>query len=59
MDAEFIPIATGLDVFNNEPAIFPAYAALLNVFMLPHIGSSTTEARQAMVLANSLSLLKT
>ena len=40
--------AAGLDVFNNEPAIFPGYAALPNVFMLPHIGSSTMEARQAM-----------
>jgi glyoxylate reductase len=40
--------AAGLDVFNGEPEIFPGYAALPNVFMLPHIGSSTTEARQAM-----------
>ena len=40
--------AAGLDVFNHEPAIFPGYAALPNVFMLPHIGSSTMEARQAM-----------
>ena len=40
--------AAGLDVFNNEPEIFPDYAALPNVFMLPHIGSSTMEARQAM-----------
>lgn len=40
--------AAGLDVFNNEPKIFPGYAALPNVFMLPHIGSSTMEARQAM-----------
>ena len=40
--------AAGLDVFNNEPEIFPGYAALPNVFMLPHIGSSTMDARQAM-----------
>ncbi len=40
--------AAGLDVFNGEPEIFPGYATLPNVFMLPHIGSSTTEARQAM-----------
>ena len=40
--------AAGLDVFNGEPEIFPGYAALPNVFMLPHIGSSTIEARQAM-----------
>ena len=40
--------AAGLDVFNNEPKIFSGYATLPNVFMLPHIGSSTMEARQAM-----------
>ena len=40
--------AAGLDVFNNEPDIFAGYKALPNVFMLPHIGSSTMEARQAM-----------
>ncbi|MDO9402866.1 MAG: D-glycerate dehydrogenase [Polaromonas sp.] len=40
--------AAGLDVFNNEPAVYPGYAALPNLFMLPHIGSSTIETRLAM-----------
>jgi lactate dehydrogenase-like 2-hydroxyacid dehydrogenase len=40
--------AAGLDVFNGEPAIHPGFRDLPNVFMLPHIGSSTIEARVAM-----------
>ena len=40
--------AAGLDVFSGEPAVHPGYFALRNVFMLPHIGSSTIEARVAM-----------
>lgn len=40
--------AAGLDVFNGEPRVDPRYAALPNVFMLPHIGSSTVEARRRM-----------
>ncbi|MEP7328869.1 MAG: D-glycerate dehydrogenase [Betaproteobacteria bacterium] len=40
--------AAGLDVFDGEPDIFPGYHDLPNVFMLPHIGSSTIEARIAM-----------
>lgn len=40
--------AAGLDVFENEPNIAPAYRALPNVFALPHIGSSTLETRVAM-----------
>jgi lactate dehydrogenase-like 2-hydroxyacid dehydrogenase len=40
--------AAGLDVFAGEPAIHPGYADLPNVFMLPHIGSSTVEARRRM-----------
>jgi len=38
----------GLDVFNNEPALDPRYLELPNVFALPHIGSSTIEARTSM-----------
>jgi glyoxylate reductase len=37
--------AAGLDVFNGEPNFDPRYRDLPNVFMLPHIGSSTIETR--------------
>ena len=40
--------AAGLDVFNNEPDIHPGYRELTNTFLLPHIGSATTETRVAM-----------
>lgn len=40
--------AAGLDVFNNEPNIHPAYRELPNTFLLPHIGSATRETRIAM-----------
>ena len=40
--------AAGLDVFNNEPDIHPEYRQLPNVFLMPHIGSSTRETRDAM-----------
>ena len=40
--------AAGLDVFNNEPDIDPAYRDLDNVFLMPHIGSATRETRDAM-----------
>lgn len=40
--------AAGLDVFNNEPDINPAYRDLDNVFLMPHIGSATKETRDAM-----------
>ena len=40
--------AAGLDVFSNEPKVDPRYFDLPNVFMLPHIGSSTIETRLMM-----------
>jgi len=40
--------AAGLDVFANEPEIPPGYLALENIVLLPHIGSATIEARNAM-----------
>jgi lactate dehydrogenase-like 2-hydroxyacid dehydrogenase len=40
--------AAGLDVFDGEPRIARGYFDLPNVFMLPHIGSSTLEARLGM-----------
>jgi lactate dehydrogenase-like 2-hydroxyacid dehydrogenase len=38
----------GLDVFRGEPNIHPGYLSSSNTFLLPHIGSSTHETRQAM-----------
>lgn len=40
--------AAGLDVFRNEPGGNPEIAKLDNVFLLPHIGSATSETRDAM-----------
>ena len=40
--------AAGLDVYDNEPNIDPAFAKLSNTFLLPHIGSATRETRDAM-----------
>jgi lactate dehydrogenase-like 2-hydroxyacid dehydrogenase len=40
--------AAGLDCFKVEPGGNPAFAAHENIFMLPHIGSATTETRDAM-----------
>ena len=38
----------GLDVYNGEPNIHPEYLTLPNVFVLPHLGSSTIKTRTAM-----------
>lgn len=48
--------AAGLDVFNGEPDIHPAYRTLPNVFLQPHQGSSTMETRVRMgqVLLDSI-----
>lgn len=43
--------AAGLDVFAGEPKLHPGYAALPNVFLLPHLGSATEETRDAMGFA--------
>ena len=40
--------AAGLDVFENEPNLNPAYRDLANAFLLPHLGSATIETRNAM-----------
>lgn len=40
--------AAGLDVFEGEPNIHPAYRELTNVFLLPHLGSATVNTRNAM-----------
>lgn len=38
----------GLDVFEKEPSITPALMDMQNVCLLPHLGSATTETREAM-----------
>jgi len=40
--------AAGLDVYNDEPRLHPDYLGLENVVLLPHLGSATTETRDAM-----------
>lgn len=41
----------GLDVYENEPLVHPDLLAMDNVVFLPHIGSATREAREAMSVA--------
>lgn len=41
-------LAAGLDVFDNEPALHPGYRNLDNCYLLPHMGSATVDARNAM-----------
>ena len=40
--------AAGLDCFASEPGGNPSFSKHDNIFMLPHIGSATTETRDAM-----------
>ena len=40
----------GLDVFENEPRLNPAFLELKNVVLAPHIGSSTEATRRAMAM---------
>ncbi len=40
--------AVGLDVYKNEPNLNPGYLKYKNVFILPHLGSSTKNTRTAM-----------
>jgi lactate dehydrogenase-like 2-hydroxyacid dehydrogenase len=40
--------AAGLDVYNGEPRLDPEYLTLENIVLLPHLGSATTETRDAM-----------
>ena len=40
--------AAGLDVFNGEPDLNAGYLSCENAVLLPHLGSATTETREAM-----------
>lgn len=47
----------GLDVFENEPNLNPAFLELDNVVMAPHIGSSTEATRRAMAMTAARNLV--
>jgi len=40
--------AAGIDAYNNEPKVDQRLVALPNTFLMPHIGSATSETRDAM-----------
>lgn len=40
--------AAGLDVYEGEPHVHPAYRTLANTFLLPHLGTATVETRTRM-----------
>jgi glyoxylate reductase len=43
------PLAgAGLDVYEHEPQVHPGLLELSNVLLLPHLGSATVQAREAM-----------
>jgi len=48
--------AAGLDVYENEPALAPGLAQLPNTVLLPHIGSATDCAREAMAILAAANL---
>ena len=41
-------MGAGLDVYEKEPEVHRELIKLKNVFLLPHLGSATTETREAM-----------
>ena len=41
-------MGAGLDVYEKEPSVQKNLVQLKNVFLLPHLGSATTETREAM-----------
>ncbi len=50
----------GLDVFEHEPKVHPDLIRLDNVVLIPHLGSATTETREAMAslaVSNTLAVL--
>ena len=49
--------AAGLDVFENEPKLNPAFLKLRNVVLAPHIGSSTEATRRAMAMTAAKNLV--
>lgn len=49
--------AAGLDVFENEPRLNPAFLELKNVVLAPHIGSSTEATRRGMAMLAAKNLV--
>ncbi|HWI15530.1 MAG TPA: NAD(P)-dependent oxidoreductase, partial [Burkholderiales bacterium] len=49
--------AAGLDVFENEPHLNPAFLELDNVALAPHVGSSTEATRRAMAMTAAKNLV--
>ena len=47
----------GLDVFENEPALNPAFLAMKNVVLTPHIASSSEATRHAMSMLAAQNLV--
>jgi lactate dehydrogenase-like 2-hydroxyacid dehydrogenase len=47
----------GLDVFENEPALNPAFLAMKNVVLTPHIASSSQATRHAMAMLAARNLV--
>jgi glyoxylate reductase len=48
----------GLDVYEREPVVHPRLLAMKNVVLLPHIGSATEEARNAMARIAATNVLR-
>jgi gluconate 2-dehydrogenase len=47
----------GLDVFENEPALDPAFVTMKNVVLTPHIASSSVSTRHAMAMLAAQNLV--
>jgi len=47
----------GLDVYENEPQIFPGLSDLNNTVLLPHIGSASNETRSRMAVMAAENLI--